>query len=168
MLVAVGTSLGDVATDGWSRCCSPSRAFVHVDIDARQLGRGYPCTLGIVAHGRSVPRAIAARLPQAPRAPVTAACAVTCCTLGTGAGLPPHHALGEIQEALPEDAIYTVDSGEHFVFATHYLRMTRARLVRGDDRAGLDGPEHSGGDRRAAGAPRSRGGDASSATAASP
>jgi acetolactate synthase-1/2/3 large subunit len=44
--------------------------------------------------------------------------------LGTSAGLPMHHALGEIQKALPEDTIYTVDSGEHFVFATHYLKLT--------------------------------------------
>jgi acetolactate synthase-1/2/3 large subunit len=45
--------------------------------------------------------------------------------LGSGAGLPMHHALGEIQKLLPADAIYTVDSGEHFVFATHYLKLVR-------------------------------------------
>jgi acetolactate synthase-1/2/3 large subunit len=45
-------------------------------------------------------------------------------TLGTSAGLPLHHALGEIQKALPQDAIFTVDSGEHFVFATHFLKTT--------------------------------------------
>ena len=40
-----------------------------------------------------------------------------------------HHALGEIQKALPDDTIFTVDSGEHFVFATHYLQLDRARLA---------------------------------------
>src|SRR5205814_3610869 len=33
--------------------------------------------------------------------------------------------IAEIQEVLPSDTIYTVDSGEHFVFATHFLELTR-------------------------------------------
>src|SRR5262249_46165164 len=36
-----------------------------------------------------------------------------------------HDALAELQAVLPADTIYTVDSGEHFVFATHYLQITR-------------------------------------------
>src|SRR2546430_3726653 len=44
--------------------------------------------------------------------------------LGTGAGLPLHRAISEIQAALTPDTIFTVDSGEHFVFATHYLNVT--------------------------------------------
>jgi len=38
--------------------------------------------------------------------------------------IAPHDALAEIQEVLAADTIYTVDSGEHFLFATHYLRTT--------------------------------------------
>jgi acetolactate synthase-1/2/3 large subunit len=35
-----------------------------------------------------------------------------------------HHAIADIQSVLPPDAIFTIDSGEHFVYATHYLTTT--------------------------------------------
>jgi acetolactate synthase-1/2/3 large subunit len=35
VMVALGTSLGDVATEGWSPLLRGRRAFIHVDIDAR-------------------------------------------------------------------------------------------------------------------------------------
>jgi acetolactate synthase-1/2/3 large subunit len=122
-LVAVGTSLNELSTDGWSALLQPSRALVHVDVDERQLGRAYPCTLGIVASAEQFFARLTAEMPQAHERP---AGGVRRHVLrpGTSAGLPMHHALGEIQKALPADTIFTVDSGEHFVFATHYLKLT--------------------------------------------
>jgi acetolactate synthase-1/2/3 large subunit len=32
-----------------------------------------------------------------------------------------HDAIMELQEVLPRDTIYSIDSGEHFLFAAHYL-----------------------------------------------
>jgi acetolactate synthase I/II/III large subunit len=122
-IVAVGTSFNELSTDGWSALLKPSSALVHVDIDERQFGRAYPCTLGIVATAEQFFGQLAARLPQAAERHFGGVRRHVL-TLGTGAGLPMHHALGEIQKALPEDAIFTVDSGEHFVFATHYLKTT--------------------------------------------
>src|SRR5205085_3588615 len=37
--------------------------------------------------------------------------------------IAPQDALSEIQALLPTDTIFTVDSGEHFVFATHFLEV---------------------------------------------
>ena len=122
-IVAVGTSFNELSTDGWSGLLQPSHALVHVDVDERQFGRAYPCTLGIVASAEQFLGELAAQLPQAPERQFGGVRRHVL-TLGTDAGLPLHHALGEIQKALPEDAIYTVDSGEHFVFATHYLKTT--------------------------------------------
>ncbi|MGZ3438764.1 MAG: thiamine pyrophosphate-binding protein, partial [Polyangia bacterium] len=123
VIVAVGTSLNELSTDGWSALLRPSQALIHVDVDERQFGRGYPCTLGIVATAEQFLGETAAQLPQAPERQFGGVRRHVL-PLGTGAGLPMHHALGEIQKALPEDTIFTVDSGEHFVFATHYLRLT--------------------------------------------
>jgi acetolactate synthase-1/2/3 large subunit len=39
--------------------------------------------------------------------------------------ISPVRAIWEIQRRLPADALFTVDSGEHFFFATHYLRIAR-------------------------------------------
>lgn len=122
-LVAVGTSFNELSTDGWSALLQPSRALVHVDIDERQFGRAYPCTLGIVASAAQFLERMTAELPQAAERHLGGVRRHVL-PLGTNAGLPMHHALGEIQKALPDDAIFTVDSGEHFVFATHYLKLT--------------------------------------------
>lgn len=122
-ILAVGTSFNELSTDGWSALLQPSHALIHVDIDDRQFGRAYPCTLGIVASAEQFLGQMTARLPQAPERS-QGGVRRHVLPLGTGAGLPMHHALGEIQKALPEDTIFTVDSGEHFVFATHYLKST--------------------------------------------
>jgi acetolactate synthase-1/2/3 large subunit len=122
-IVAVGTSFNELSTDGWSALLQPAGALIHVDVDERQFGRAYACTLGIVATAEQFLGELASLVPQAPE---RALGGVRRHVLrpGTGAGLPLHHALGEIQKALPEDTIFTVDSGEHFVFATHFLRTT--------------------------------------------
>ena len=49
VVVAVGTSLGDMATDGFSPFLQATNALVHVDIDARQVGKSYSPTHAIVA-----------------------------------------------------------------------------------------------------------------------
>jgi len=122
-LLAVGTSFSEVSTDGWSALLRPTRALIHVDVDERQLGRAYPYTLGVVSTAEQFLAHLAARLPQAPERQLGGVRRHVL-PLGSGLGLPLHRALAEIQQALPRDTIYTVDSGEHFVFATHFLRLT--------------------------------------------
>lgn len=122
-MLAVGTSLNELSTDGWSALLRPSRGLIHVDVDQRQLGRAYPYSLGVIATAEQFFAGLTAQLPQAPERQLGGVRRHVL-PLGTGAGLPLHRALEEIQQALPADTIYTVDSGEHFVFATHYLKLT--------------------------------------------
>ena len=49
VLLAIGTSLGDLATDGFSPHLQAPRAMIHADIDARQIGKSYSPTHAIVA-----------------------------------------------------------------------------------------------------------------------
>lgn len=123
VLLVIGSSLGDVATDGWSPLLTPRRTFIQVDIDARQIGRSYPVALGIVAPAEMLLGGLLDRLPQLPPRHFGG---VTRHELepGEGPGISPQQALEEIQAVLPPDTIYTVDSGEHFLFAAHYLRTT--------------------------------------------
>src|SRR5262249_38475978 len=122
-LVAVGTSFGEVATDGWNGLLQPARALVHVDVDERQFGRGFPYPLGVVSPAEQFFAAMTACMPQAPEREFGGV-RQHVLPPGSGVGVPLHRAIKEIQQALPEDTIYTVDSGEHFVFATHFLRIT--------------------------------------------
>jgi acetolactate synthase-1/2/3 large subunit len=118
-LLAIGTSLGELSTEGWSKALEPRRALIHVDVDERQLGRGYPCTLGIVATAESfLERMLQELPPSAPRR-----FGVKRHVVSEGHHLiAPQRAIAEMQEILPRDSIYTIDSGEHFTFATHFLK----------------------------------------------
>jgi len=120
MLIAVGTSLGDIATDGWTPLLKPRRALVHVDIDAQQIGKSYAPTHALVAPAAAFLGGLAERSPRIVARPTVG---VTRFALGSSDGelLAPQDAIAEIQAILPRDTIFTVDSGEHFLFATHYL-----------------------------------------------
>jgi acetolactate synthase-1/2/3 large subunit len=126
VVIAIGTSLGDLATDGFTPNLRGSRALVHVDIDARQIGRSYEPTHAVVAPAAALLGGLTERLDAAPRRvpPRELAGAVERLTLAssiTPGRIASHDAVREIQRTLPGDTIFTVDSGEHFLFAVHYL-----------------------------------------------
>jgi acetolactate synthase-1/2/3 large subunit len=128
-VLALGTSLGDMSTDGFlPQLQAP--ALIHVDIDARQIGRSYSPTHAIVAGASDFLIALADRLGQRltrPRAVRSGTGGVARHTLPSSSKpdrIAAQDALLEIQEVLPSDTLFTVDAGEHFVFATHYLRLT--------------------------------------------
>jgi acetolactate synthase-1/2/3 large subunit len=121
-LIALGTSLGDLSTDGWSAALRAPRAFVHVDIDARQIGKAYAPTHAVIAPCDAVLAGLASRVRQVRR---LGPGGVTRHALTARADrIAPQVAIAEIQAVMPDDAIVTVDSGEHFLFATHYLTIT--------------------------------------------
>jgi acetolactate synthase-1/2/3 large subunit len=124
-VLAIGTSLGDLSTDGFDPLLQ-AKTLIHVDIDARLVGRSYAPTLAVVASATDFLASLADRLPgdlaiarrQLPGGVVRHRLPPS----RTPGLIAPHDAIAEIQDVLPGDAIITVDSGEHFVFATHYLR----------------------------------------------
>jgi acetolactate synthase-1/2/3 large subunit len=126
VVVAVGTSLGDMATNGFAPQLQASRALVHVDIDARQVGKSYAPTHAIVASAREFFGGLAERkvpeITQRPRLGGIMRHALPSST--TRERIASHDALREIQSIVPHDTIFTVDSGDHFLFAVHYLQTT--------------------------------------------
>ncbi len=130
VLLAIGTSLGDLSTDGFSPQLQASRALIHVDIDARQIGKSYAPTLGVVGNAGTVLGAIAARAPEtielARRTPVGGVIRHRIRAAAAPGRIAPNEALAELRELLPEDAIVTVDSGEHFLWAVHCLPVDAA------------------------------------------
>jgi acetolactate synthase-1/2/3 large subunit len=132
-VLAVGTSLGDLATNGWSPLLKPSRCLIQVDIDGAQLGRAYAPQLAVEAPAEVFFDALLARLPagRARRAGAAAPFGVRryqepeVRSLGDEGRITTQRALWELQHILPEDTVFTVDSGEHNVFAIHYVTAER-------------------------------------------
>jgi len=126
VVIAIGTSLGDMATDGFSPHLQARRALVHIDIDARQIGKSYSPTHAIVASATEFLGGLAARLGDDTtlrlRALPGGVERHALASSGKTDRIAAQDAVHEIQNVLPLDTIYTVDSGEHFLFAAHYLQ----------------------------------------------
>ena len=158
VVIAIGTSLGDMATDGFSRCCrlararprrhrrAPNRQELRADARDRRVRRraarwsrraprgDFTAEAARAARGRRAPRAAGVDAsPTASRRTKRSTSCRRCCR---------------------KDTIYTVDSGEHFLFAVALPRDHAARRVRRDDGPRLDGPVDRRRDRRAARASR--------------
>jgi len=127
VVLAIGTSLGDLATDGFSPNLQARRAFIHVDIDARQIGKSYSPTHAIVASATEFLGGLVKRLGDEPTSRLRAMPGgVERHVLASSSRadrIAPHDAIVELQSVLPRDTLFTVDSGEHFMFAQHYLEI---------------------------------------------
>ncbi len=123
-LIAVGTSLGDMATNSWSADLAPAN-FIQIDIDSAQIGRNYAAGIGLVGDAGDVLNRIAALAPT-----VLPPCKIPRREfftdpekLGTPGQIKPQRALWELQRLLPSSTIYTCDIGDHTMFALHYLMI---------------------------------------------
>jgi acetolactate synthase I/II/III large subunit len=127
VVLAIGTSMGDLATDGFSPNLQARRALIHVDIDARQIGKSYSPTHSIVASATEFLSGLTKRLGDEPTSRLRALPGGVerhVLPSSTRADrIASHEAIIEIQSVLPRDVLYTVDSGEHFMFAQHYLEI---------------------------------------------
>ncbi|HEY0255426.1 MAG TPA: thiamine pyrophosphate-dependent enzyme, partial [Kofleriaceae bacterium] len=128
VVIAIGTSLGDIATDGFTPNLQGSRALIHVDIDARQIGKSYEPTHAVVASAAALLGALAERVPVrgAPLRALPGGVERLQLDSSTEPGrIASQDAIKEIQRALPLDTIFTVDSGEHFMFAVQFLETRK-------------------------------------------
>jgi acetolactate synthase-1/2/3 large subunit len=101
-LLAVGCRFTQAATGNWVLRLPP--ALAQIDIDAAEIGRHYPVTLGIHADARPALRRLLDALPPEPRAPWTAPA-----PLPEPWHLPGLNVLGTLRRALPRDAILAAD-----------------------------------------------------------
>lgn len=122
MVIAIGTSLGDMSTNGFAPQLQ-APVLVHVDIDAKQVGKSYTPTHAIVAPAVGFLRALVEHGKPGLRIPPHDA-GVRRHVLPSSERsdrIASHDAITSIQALVPRDTIFTVDSGEHFLFAVHFL-----------------------------------------------
>lgn len=130
VLLAVGTDLSDPATNGWSPSLIPSRELIQIDTQGGDLGRNYAVTVGLIGAVDNQLDQIVGRLtgPERPAKRFGIKYHSEPDQKVEGAqGVLPQRAIRELQAAMPEDTIYTVDIGEHLLFATHYLQINDPR-----------------------------------------
>ena len=127
VLFAIGTSFGEVATNAWNGAIKASKHFIQLDIDAAQIGKNYRADIGLVGPAEVLLQQLLGRVPQARRlVPVRGVERYSEPETLTAPGpIKPQRALWEVQKAVPEDAIYCVDIGDHLLFALHYLQLTK-------------------------------------------
>ncbi len=54
VLLAVGTSFNEMMTDGWNEQLRPSHHLIQIDVDAEEIGKNYPVTLGLGGDANTV------------------------------------------------------------------------------------------------------------------
>jgi acetolactate synthase-1/2/3 large subunit len=127
VVLAVGTSLGEAATGGWSPLLSPTQSFLQIDVEAQHLGRSYPVDVALVAPAS---RALAALLTElhGPRPSLRRFGVVRHedgeqLKNGPSGRIAPQRALWELQQIMPATTLYSLDIGEHMLFGIHHLRV---------------------------------------------
>ncbi len=126
VVLVIGSGLGDPATDGWSKLLVPTAHFIQIDADASQLGRNYEVSVGLVGKAEPVLKSILEWIPLQPLEVKTFGVERLCDPKDLDdptRAIAPQRALWEIQQAVPKDAIFACDIGEHLLFATHYLEI---------------------------------------------
>ncbi len=131
-MLAVGTGLSELATNGWSPLLKPSgegATMIQIDVDASRLGRVYPVDLAVIGLAAPALRSIANRfLPQPRRVfGIERKSNPEAFPVGPEGRITPQRALWEVQRAMPAETRYTCDSGEHTLYALHYLEINDAR-----------------------------------------
>ncbi len=128
VLLVVGSSLSDPATNGWTELLRRPTVFAQVDVDPMLIGRNYAPTHVLIADCAQVMPALAAAAPPKSTRAVHGVVHQRSPQehrVGDSGLITPERALHELSSELPDDTIFTVDIGEHLIFATHYLRTTR-------------------------------------------
>ena len=123
-VLVVGSSLGELATDGWRLPLHPSDAFIQIDIDPSRIGHAYPVTAGLVADASSALDALIEHSEPVERKAALPPRRYHEMTTPARAGrVHPREAIERVQQLVDGSVVYCSDIGDHLTFALHYLRI---------------------------------------------
>src|SRR5882724_1833674 len=138
VLLAIGTRLAQFTSHFDDRAIRPETALIHVDIDAREIGRHYPVAVGLQADAALACAALAERLARDGgsadrtrwREDAHALRRQRQARLEAEGGLDarplkPQRVYAELRKALPPDTVITLDAGAAPAYG--YDRLTFAR-----------------------------------------
>jgi acetolactate synthase I/II/III large subunit len=138
LLLAIGTRLGDVATDGFSLLDipRPRHKLLHIHPDADELGRVYQPALALALRSDDAMQALLGLPPPAMPAWADWAARARAAHLAFSRPLPPAPELQgvdltavmqHLSEALPDDAIVSNGAGNYAVWLHRFFAYKRPR-----------------------------------------
>lgn len=133
VLLVVGSSLGEFATNAWDTRLSPRTALIQIDIDPREIGKNYSPEVGIVADARMALASIEAKLiqlgpPQRPATlparllPIPALIEAEAMD-SDATPLAPQRVVSALRSTLPDDAIVFLDIGNCISWMVQYFEV---------------------------------------------
>lgn len=132
-LLLVGTSMNEFVTNGWVIRPRPETPILQIDVDPLAIGRNYPVAVAVVGDARASLSDLVDRIPRrkpqpAGRAGVSPGSELLRAPSGDDDGRPisPARLVLDLREAIPEDALFFVDTGNSILWATHHFEVRRA------------------------------------------
>ena len=129
VMLAVGAGFGDTGTNGWSPLLTPRSHMIQVDIDGAQIGKNYFADIGIVGPADLILEKLVTKVRRRAAIDIQTPTGLTRVEpekMDDDQGaLKPQRLMKALKETFPEDTVFTVDIGEHQMFALHYLTADR-------------------------------------------
>jgi acetolactate synthase-1/2/3 large subunit len=135
MVLFVGCHTGDQVTHTW-RIPAIDTPVVQIDLDAAELGRSYPNTLGLMGDPKATLAALITALGKPPRetafaeraAGIVAAWRAACAEAlaSDDAPIRPDRLCAEISAALPADGILVADTGYSGIWTSTLIELNGA------------------------------------------
>lgn len=137
VLVAVGTSMGELTTCNWDSRLEPSRALIQIDIDHCEIGKNYPTALGIEGDAKAVLRELGYQVErdlhwlEKPEGldiewiknfkATNPKCVTPEKLMSEEVPLKPQRVIKELRDTLSSDSILFVDIGTCMPWALQYF-----------------------------------------------
>jgi acetolactate synthase-1/2/3 large subunit len=143
LLLAVGTSFGELSTHVWDPRLGQGRAMLHIDVDPGEIGKNYPVDVALVGDARRVLLELGFELGRhIQRSDTLPDLEARRCALqelkrttprhvdaesmeAVSLPLKPQRAVAELRRALPDEGILFVDIGNVMAWALHYFEVRR-------------------------------------------
>jgi acetolactate synthase-1/2/3 large subunit len=136
LVIYVGSQTGDQTTHNWT-VPAPGTRIIQVDIDAAELGRSYPHTIGVAADARAALQQLREALPASAGEAAWLARAQEHVTgfaaehaaLRASDEVPirPERLCTELTAALPDDAVLVSDTGYSAIWVATMIQLTSPR-----------------------------------------
>jgi acetolactate synthase-1/2/3 large subunit len=134
VLIIIGTTLGEFATNNWDKRLARAETIIQVDIDPTELGKNYAIDLGVQGDARLVLEALIDELQQRFGAPEPRLLALSAAPVprnsstvaGGGPRLNPEFVIRTLRDELADNALLFVDNGNCMLWAGHFFEARRA------------------------------------------
>jgi acetolactate synthase-1/2/3 large subunit len=141
VLLIIGASLNQITTMSWDPKLAPSKSLIHVNIDPAEIGKNYRADIPLVGDARTIVNEISFRIlrymVQGKEKVMNREEKIAQLRRETGmysepeklesnsVPVKPQRMVKELQEALPDDAILFVDTGNPICWAIHNMQFRK-------------------------------------------